>query len=76
MDNKENLIYFQEWFEENTIINGYIDKTTKQGKASVYMKIHNVAYDLTENSIEDTEEPNTLDEIVTIFAYEALKRNQ
>lgn len=76
MNNKDNLVYFQDWLEENTIINGYIDKTTKQGKASVYMKIHNVSYDLTENSIEEIEKPNTLDKIVTRFAYEALKRNQ
>ena len=76
MDNKDDLIHFQDWLEENTIINGYINKITKQGEASVYMKIHNVSYDLAENNIEETEEPCTLDEIVTRFAYEALNLNR
>lgn len=74
MDNKDNLIYFQEWLDDNTIVNGYIDKITEQGKVHIYKKKDTIYIDLEESGVE--KEPQTNKGKVAKFAYEALKRSK
>lgn len=73
MKDNDNLIYFQEWLDENTMVNGYIDKITEQGKAHIYKKKDTVHFDLIKNGVK--KEPYTKSEKVAQIAYESLKRS-
>lgn len=74
MENRDNLIYFQDWLHDNTLINGHIDKETQEGEASVFIKIHTTSFDLIKSN--NKKELCALDKFIIKYALETLTRHK
>jgi hypothetical protein len=66
-------IYFQDYIDDDTLIKGYIESDTKQGKAEVYKKINIIEIDIETTGFK--KEPYLDKEYATNFAWEALERS-
>jgi len=72
----KNLVSFQDWVDDNTLINGHIDKVTHEIEAKIFQGTTHFAGRLSNKKyIDDNRENNTFEWIIFRKIQEAAKRS-